>query len=250
MLEFEEIFGPGEFDNEENRYERTFPSVDAGGTQHVLDFNTLWEHANRRGYDVEPSPNGSSKDLKIENGKIEAYIQNMSDGRTNIKIDFDDEINDIEAYMEASVDQWLGEIIRREQKAFRAATNYVHNILPEKASEQGLKELEVLEKDLDFPNGSSLNRFHEEYRTGGPNDLGMNYAVEFEVWPFEKGIDRSDMPGKMPSADEINDPELKARNDLYQRKYIDSIVKEAVEEYGGNKNIRAKWLDYVDAGFS
>lgn len=251
MLGFDEIFGPGKFDNQDNTYRREFPGVEAGGTRNVLDFDTLWEHSNRRGYDVTPYPNGNSRDLQIENGKIEASVENFPDGRTVLELDFDDEINDIQAYMEASVDQWLGEVIRREQKAYRAATNYVHNILPRRAEEEGLPELEVLEQDLDFSQGESLSSFHEEYRNGQLNDIGLSYASEFELWPFEDGdMDRSDLPGKMPSADEMEDPELRSRNDLYQRRFLEAVVEEAMNKYGKEDDMQDRWMNYVDLGFS
>lgn len=251
IANFDEIFGPGEFDNEENSYEREFLGTEAGGTHNVLDFMTLWEHANRQGYDVTPHPNGTSKDLEIQNGNIEVYVENFSDGRTTLEIDFDEDIDNVEAYMRGSVDQWLGEIIRREQKAYRAATNYIHNILPEKAEEEGLTERELLSEKLDFPKGGSLSRFHDEYRSGMPSDVGMSYAAEFELWPFEDGeMNRSDLPGKMPSADEIEDPELRPRNDLYQRMYLTALVEEAGEKYGVEDEVSQKWMDYVDVGFS
>jgi hypothetical protein len=248
---FDEIFGPGEFDDEENTYEREFLGTEAGGRRNVLNFKTLWEHVNRQGYDVTPHPNGNSKDLEIKNGKIEVYVENFSDGRTALEIEFDDDIDDVEAYMSSSVDQWLGEIIRREQKAYRAATNYVHNVLPEKAKEEGLTERELLSKKLDFPNGGSLSRFHDEYRSGMPSDVGMSYAAEFELWPFEDGdMDRSDLPGKMPTGDEIDDPELRPRNDLYQRMYLTALVEEAHDRFGLDDEVTEKWAEYVDMGFS
>lgn len=248
---FDDIFGSGEFDQEENTYTREFLGFEAGGTRNVLDFMTLWEHANRQGYDVTPYPNGTSKDLEIQNGNIDVYIENFSDGRTSLKIEFDEDIDDIEAYMKGSVDQWLGEIIRREQKAYRAAVNYVHNILPSEAREKDLTERELLSEKLDFPNGDSLSRFHEEYRSGMPSDVGMNYASEFELWPWEAGQENlSDLPGKMPMSDEIENPDKRPRNELYQRMYITALVEEAGEKYGVEDEISQKWMDYVDAGFS
>jgi hypothetical protein len=252
---FDGIFGPGEFDDEENTYEREFLGVEVGGSRNVLDFSTLWEHANRHGYDVTPHPNGTSKDLEINRSNMDVYIENFPDGRTALKIDFDDSIRDVEAYMRGSgdnhsVDQWLGEIIRREQKAYRAAANYVHNVLPKKAEKEGLTEREVLSEKLDFPKGGSFSRFHDEYRSGGPSDVGMNYASEFEIWPWEAEDENlSDLPGKMPMSDEIENPDKRPRNDLYQRIYLTALVEEAEERFGVDERVRQKWTDYVDMGF-
>lgn len=251
MLEFEDIFGSGEFDDDDSSYNTEFLGVEAGKTRNVLNFETLWEHANRRGYDVGAFPNGTSKDLEIENGNISIYVENFSDGRTALEIDFDDEVDDVEAYMKASVDQWLGEIIRREQKAYRAATNYVHNVLPEKAEEKDISPDLLVEKHLDFPKGDSLSRFHDEYRSGAPGEIGINYAAEFELWPFEKDeMNRSDLPGKMPIADEIKNPDLKSRNDLYQRIFLETVVEEAIQEYDLDTDMREEWLEYVDTAMS
>ena len=251
LLNFEEIFGPGEFNREENKYRREFPGTEAGSSRNVLDFDTLWEHANRKEYEVTPHPNGNSKDLEIKNGNMHIYVENFSDGRTSLQIDFDEEIDNLEAYMRASVDQWLGEIIRREQKAYRAATNYVHSVLPEKAKDEGLSEMELFRRDLDFTESDELSRFHDDYRNGPPNDIGLSYAFEFELWPFETAdMDRSDLEGRMPSGDETDDPELRSRNDLYQRKFLETAVEEAVEEYGPDKSVQRRWIDYVDTGFS
>ncbi|MFB6174527.1 MAG: hypothetical protein ABEJ87_00950 [Candidatus Nanohalobium sp.] len=253
---FDEIFGPGEFDNEENTYEREFLGVEAGGTRNVLDFDTVWEHANRHGYDVTPHPNGTSKDLQINRGNMDIYVENFPDGRTSLKIDFDDSIDNLEAYMRGSgnngsVDQWLGEIIRREQKAYHAATRYLHNILPGKAREEGLTERQLLSRQLDFPKGGSLSRFHDEYRSGMPSDVAMSYAAEFEVWPFEKDESRrSDLPGKMPYRQELEDPGLRPRNDLYQRKFLESLIREAEDVHGVEDELRGKWMDYVDVTYS
>lgn len=251
MLGFDEIFGPGEFDNENNSYRREFKGFEAGGTRNVLDFNTIWEHSNRQGYDIEPYPNGNSRDLEVENGNINFTVENYSDGKTVLEMDFEDKITDIEAYMKQSVDQWLGEIIRREQKAYRAATNYVNRFLPEEARKKDLSESEVLERDLDFSGGDSLSRFHEDYRSGPPNDISLSYASEFELWPFEKAsMDSSDLPGKMPSGDEQENPDLRPRNDLYQRKFLEAIIEEAGQEYGVDEEIQRRWMKYVDTGFS
>lgn len=253
---FDEIFGPGEFDDEQNTYEREFLGVEAGGSRNVLDFSTLWEHANRRDYDVKAYPNGNSKDLEINRGNMDVYVENFPDGRTSLKIDFDESIRDIEAYMRGSgnngsVDQWLGEIIRREQNAYRAATNYVHNVLPRKAEEEGLNERDLLTRKLDFPNGGSLSRFHEEYRSGGPSDVSMGYASVFELWPQELGADDlSDLPGKMPMSKEVQDSDLRPRNDLYQKMYLTALIEEAENRFGVDNQVREKWTDYVDMGFS
>lgn len=254
--DFDKIFGPGEFDDEENTYQREFSAVEAGGSRNVLDFSTLWEHANRHGYDVMPHPNGTSKDLEINRDNMDIYVENFPDGRTALKIDFDESIRDVEAYMRGtgnnhSVDQWLGEIIRREQKAYRAATNFVHNVVPKKAEEKGLTETELLSEELDFPKGGSFSRFHEEYRSRGPSDVGMNYGSEFEIWPWETEEEHlSDLPGKMPMSDEIQNPDKRPRNDLYQRMYLTALVEEMGEKYGVKEDVSQKWLDYVDLGFS
>lgn len=253
---FDDIFGPGEFNDDENTYEREFLGTEAGGTRNVLDFSTLWEHANRHGYDVTPHPNGTSKDLEISRSKMNVYIENFSDGRTSLKIDFDESIDDIEAYMRGSgdnnsIDQWLGEIIRREQKAYRAATNYIHNVLPKKAEDEGLTERELLSDRLDFPKGGSLSRFHDEYRSGGPSGVAMNYASEFELWPWELEEENlSDLPGKMPMSKEVQDSDLRSRNDLYQRKFLEAVVEEAADVYGVENELQNKWLEYVDSGYS
>lgn len=187
---------------------------------------------------------------------MDVYVENFPDGRTALRIDFDESIENIEAYMRGSgdnhsVDQWLGEIIRREQKTYRAATNYVHNVLPGKAQKEGLTEQELLSEKLDFPKGGSFSRFHEEYRSRGPSDVGMNYASEFELWPWETDEEKlSELPGKMPMSDEIENPDKRPRNDLYQRMYLTALVEEMGEKYGFREDVAQKWMDYVDSGFS
>lgn len=249
MNNFDEIFGPGNFDDENKRYEREFLGTETGKTRNVLDFSTLWEHAKRHGYEAIPYPNGDSKNLELKNSKMDIEIQNFSDGRTALSIDFDEDIDNIEAYMRNSVDGWLGEIIRREQKAYQAATNYVHNVIPRKAEERGLTEKELLSNQLRVSRGN-LAQFHENYRRGPPNDLGMSYAAQFELLPFQESeMDRSELKGRMPAADEVEDPELRSRNDLYQRMFLEAVVEEAIGQYDLGDDFRESWLEYVDAGF-
>ncbi|MFB6115351.1 MAG: hypothetical protein ABEK04_03585, partial [Candidatus Nanohalobium sp.] len=196
--DFDEIFGPGEFNEEEGTYRREFPGVEAGGTQNVLDFQVLKEHAERRNQEFTPLPNSNSKNAVIDKSGVTAEVENYSSGKSVLELDFDEDNNSVEGSMKSWVDQWLGEIIRREQKAYQAATRYVHDILPDKAEEKGLDESDVLEKELEF-SGESLTGFHEAYREGWPHDLAVNYAMEFELWPFQDAeMDRSDLPGRMP----------------------------------------------------
>lgn len=247
--DFDEIFGPGEFDEEEGTYRREFPGVEAGDTQNVLDFEVLKEHAERRGQEFTPLPNSNSKNAVIDKSGVEAEVENYSNGKSVLKLDFDETTSSVEGSMRGWVDQWLGEIIRREQKVYQAATRYVHDILPDKAEEKGLEESEVLEKELEF-SGENLTGFHEAYREGWPHDLAVNYAMEFELWPFQDAeMDRSDLPGRMPITDELEDPDKKARNDLYQRKYLEAVVKEASEEYDLSDDLRESWLEYVDTTY-
>ncbi len=251
---FDEIFGPGEFDDDENTYEREFPGVEVGRTRSVLDFDTLWEHANRRGYDVTPYPNGGSKDLEIQNGNIDVFVENFPDGRTALSLDFDESIRSVEAYMRGSggngsVDQWLGELIRREQKAYEAASRYVHSTMRQVAESEDLSPEEVLVRDLE--DIGSAAGFHEAYREGSPNHLTNEWASEFELeHDQDSDMRRSDLPGRMPFADELDDESLRSRNDLFQRIYLESVLVEADDVYGLDEDVRSQWLEYVDVTYA
>lgn len=248
-MDFDSIFGPGEFNEDEGTYTREFPGVEAGDTRNLLSFKVLKEHSGRHRSDFDPWPNGTSKDYELEKSNMTASIENFSSGLTTLKIDFSEDIEHLESYMEGSVDQWLGEIIRREQKAYRAATHYVHSMLPDKAEEEGTKPDKILEQELEEL-GDSIGDFHDFYRQKTPNDLAMNYATEFELWPHQDAdMNRSDLPGKMPAADEIDDPELRERNDLYQRLYLEAVVEEADETFGISEKLKQQWLDYGDISY-
>ncbi len=249
MPSFDEIFGPGEFDEEENSYRRVFPGFEAGGTQNVLDFATLLEHSRRHGHSLELFPNGNSKDLEIENGDITVEVENYPDGRTELGVEVEKDVEDLESYLEKPLDQWLGEIIRREQKIYRASTDFVYRILPEKAAEENIDEIEALERELDGIGGHMAD-FHSAYRNRSPVGMTARYGMEFELWPFESfDMDRSKLPGKMPYGDELDDSNLISRNDLYMKRYLQSLVEMALDEYGRNRGLEHMWLEYVDSGF-
>jgi hypothetical protein len=54
----------------------------------------------------------------------------------------------------------------------------------------------------------------------------------------------------MSQLEELKDDDLVSRNDLFQRVYLDSIIKEADKQYGVSDEIKEKWLEYADSGYN
>lgn len=251
MRSFEDIFKNADFEQKGDRYtfNKEFLPVRIGeNDEPVLGFDTVLEHVNRRGYEVEVDPNGFAKDIKAtKNGKTINYAQYKNG---NVELEFsmsEEDIDRPEDYVGEVMDDIVGELVRREQKTMLAATNYAQNVLPDIADDQGITEQEALLQQLDF-NGDTKTEIIENYLTGDPRGtkLGGQYAAMFEIMPGDdKETNRKQMKGRMPLTDTINNQRLKSRHNNYMTKYLRRVVAETLTEHGRNEELEEKWLEMV-----
>lgn len=251
MQSFEDIFKQAKFEveNGEATFEKEFLPVKVGEkAQPVLGVDTLLEHVKRRNYNVDISPNGFAKDIKAEkNGKTITYSQYQNG---NVEINFSMELDDIEnpeSYVTRVMDRIMGELVRREQKTMQGATNYVQNVLPKVAERQNISPQEALTQQLEYM-GDNKTEIVQNYLTGDKRttELGAQYAALFEILPFNDAeTNRSEMKGRMPLADILNNPELESRHNNYMTKFLRSTTEETLSKYGRNEELEQKWLEMV-----
>ncbi|MFB6180268.1 MAG: hypothetical protein ABEJ93_00160 [Candidatus Nanohalobium sp.] len=56
---------------------------------------------------------------------------------------------------------------------------------------------------------------------------------------------RKEVSGRIPYADELEDPEKESRSDIYRQKYLESVLKKAGEEYGLSEELSEKALNLL-----
>lgn len=194
-----------------------------------LDFNTMVYHLRRNGYDVKVSPNGGSLDAEGETGTKRIDLSSLKDDAVQIKYSIDiadiesrrdDPIDDPEKYLEKVYDQEIGELVEREKKLERASQNYVSS---------KFEAEDPVEKILsDFrKHGESCEEIVDSYFGDmRPSELGLNYAVHFELHQGETvENERRNLEGKMPLHYALEDEDTAERNRLYLERYLEKVLQ-------------------------
>ena len=215
--------------------EQRLDAVDVLGNEiSPMDYDTTINHLRRNGYDVDPSPNGGSRDVEAYDDVKGFDISVLNDGAVQIEFSMDIEeaerrreesIDNPEAYVEKVYGQIVGELVEREKKLERASQNYVSNRF--ESSDNPIEDIEG-----DFrKHGDSVDEIVDSYFGDmRPSELAMNYAVQFELHEGENiGNERRNLEGKMPVHDALTDEDKMDRDRLYFERFLGKVLEKANE---------------------
>ncbi|QKQ98944.1 hypothetical protein GKQ38_05530 [Candidatus Nanohaloarchaea archaeon] len=227
--------------------ERLDPVEVSGNEIPALDFDTTVHHLRRNNYDVDVSPNGGSLDAEGQTGTKHLDISSLNDGAVQVKFSIDieeaerrrdEEIEDPEAYVEKVYGQIVDELVEREEKIERASENYVSNLF------EYDNPVEQLESDFKKHGDSAEEVIDSYFGDMRPSELGLTYAVHFELHPGETvDNERRNLDGKMPLYDALNDEDAEDRDRLYFQRYLGKVLEKADERAEISDELREYWQD-------
>ena len=229
--------------------EQRLGAVDTSGNQiPPLDYDTTIQHLRRNGYDVNPFPNGGSRDVEAYDDIKEFDISVLEDDAVQVQFSMDIEeaekrrgesIDNPEAYVEKVYGQIVGELVEREKKIERASENYVSNLF-----ESSDDPISNLESDFQRHGDTAEEIVDSYFGDMRPSELAMTYSVHFELHPGESiDNERRNLKGKMPVHDALRDDDARDRDALYFQRFLGKVLEKANERQEVSEDLKNYWQD-------